>query len=202
MDLIPLIYMKNRKIHLEKDGESISSKEFSNLIEDNSKIYILDLDGIEKDKPNLCTFQRFSSLYELWVDFGPRDLGDVVDATMSGVTDITLRKNLYPQLNIADIKEITENKVYTNIDFKDDITSEEADGLVNFNSREDTEKDFNYRSSLKKLGENNRIYSYESKLQNQTYWKYFEIDGLLVDLGKIKEFKNAIWNWNNSNLYF
>lgn len=192
MEIVPLIYMKNRKIHLEKDGETISSQEFSNLVEDNSKIYILDLDGIEKDKPNLCAYQRFSSFYDLWVDFGPRDLGDIVDATMAGATEITLRKNLCPQLDIAEIKEITENKIYNNIDFKEDNTSEEADGLVNFNSREETESENKYSSSLKKLGMNNIIYSYESKLKNRTYWQYFGAEGLLVDLGKIKEFKNAV----------
>jgi uncharacterized protein related to proFAR isomerase len=192
MDLIPLIYMKNRKIHLEKDGEPISSKEFSNLVEDNSKIYILDIDGLEKDKPNLCTFQRFSSLYELWVDFGPRNLGDVVDATMAGATDITLRKNLCPQLNIADIKEITENKIYTNIDVNEEVDFEGSDGFVNFNSKEVTERDFKFGNSLKRLGVNNKIFSRETKFKNKSYWEYFGVEGLLVDLGKIKEFKNVV----------
>jgi hypothetical protein len=192
MEIVPLIYMKNRKIYLEKNGETISSLGVSNLVEDNSKIYILDLDGIDKDKPNLCTYQRFSSFYDLWVDFGPRDLGDVVDVTMAGATEITLRKNLCPQLDITKIKEITENKIYKNIDFIEDSTSEEADGLVNFYSREENESDYKYSSSLKKLGMNNRIYSYESKLKNRTYWKCFGVDGLLVDLGKIKEFKNVV----------
>jgi uncharacterized protein related to proFAR isomerase len=192
MDLIPLIHMKNRKIHLEKNGDPISLREFSQIVEENIKLYILDLDGIEKDKPNLCTYQRISSSHDLWVDFGPRDLGDVVDATMAGATDITLRKNLCPQLHITDIKEITENKIYANIDFTESISFENEDGLVNFNSREETERNYKYGSYLKRIGVNNKIYSYESELKNRSYWDHFNVKGLLVDLNKIKEFKNAV----------
>ena len=139
MDLLPLIYMKNRKIHLEKPSNSIPLKDFLKQAEAIKKLYILDLDGIEKDKPKLCTYQRLSSYVDLVVDFGPRNLGDVVDATMAGATDITLRKNLCPQLHIPDIKVITENKIYKNVDFAEELFFDDAEGVVNFNSRGEIE---------------------------------------------------------------
>lgn len=191
MEFIPLIYIKNRKIYLEKNGETISLKDFLQIPIENKRLYILDLDGIERDKPNLCTLQRLSSFYDIWVDFGPRDLGDFVDATMAGVIELTLRKKLCPHLNINDVKEIIENKIYRNIDFSEEIFFDNLDGLVNFNSREEIESDYKYGSYLKKVGKNKKIYSYESDLENKSYWANINIEGFLVDFKKIKEFKNA-----------
>lgn len=191
MEFIPLIYIKNRIIYLEKNGEIISLKDFLQLPIDNKRLYILDLDGIEKDKPNLCTFQRLSSFYDIWVDFGPRDLGDFVDATMTGAIELTLRKKLCPHLNVNDVKEIIENKIYRNIDFSEEIYFDNLDGLVNFNSREEIESDYKYGSYLKKVVKNKKIYTYESGLENKSYWANINMEGLLVDFKKIKEFKNA-----------
>jgi len=191
MELIPLIFIKNRKIYLEKNSDFISLKDFLQLTNEKKRLYILDLDGIEKDKPNLCTFQRLSSYYDLWVDFGPRDLGDFVDATMTGVTDLTIRKKLCPQLNITDIKELIENKIYSNIDFSEEISFENLDGIVNFNSRDDLENNYKYGGYLKIAGQNNKIYTYEKELKNSSYWKSINVEGFLVDFNKIKEFSNA-----------
>jgi len=184
--------MKNRKIHLETEGSVVPLEELLKKIEKRKKIYILDLDGIEKDKPNLCTYQRIPDSYDLWVDFGPRNLGDVVDATMAGATDITLRKNLCPNLFVPDIREIIENKIYTIIDFAEDLSSYDADGLVNFNSREKIETNFKYSDLFSRIVLKNKIYSYESDLKNRSYWKRFGVEGLLVDTNKLKEFKNGI----------
>jgi hypothetical protein len=191
MDLIPLIYMKNRKIHAEKTRSSVSLEEFLKQVDEEMKIYILDLDGIEKDKPNLCTYQRLSGAHDLWVDNGPRNLGDIVDATMAGATDITLRKNLCPNLYVSDIREIYENKIYANIDFAEDLSFYDADGLVNFNSREEIASNFKYSDLFKRTILKNKIYSYESDLKNRSYWECCGVEGLLVDVNKLKEFKNG-----------
>ena len=191
MELIPLIFIKNRKIYLEKDSEHIPIEKFLQLKNENKRLYILDLDGIEKDKPNLCSYQKLSGFYDLWVDFGPRDLGDFVDATMTGVTDLTIRKKLCPQLNITDIKELIENKIYSNIDFSEDISFENLDGIVNFNSRDELENNYKYGGYLKIAGQNKKIYTYEKELKNRSYWKSINVEGFLVDFNKIKEFRNA-----------
>jgi len=197
MNLVPLIQMKQRKIYLEEGKNPIDYKEFLKKFEEERKIYILDWDGIEKDKPNLCTFQRLSPLYELWVDFGPRDLGDVVDAFLAGATEITLRTHLCPQLAISDIKKLSENKVYANIDFEnmnlkniDDLFFYESDGLVNFNSKAKIDQDIRYSDFLNNLRMKNKLYSYDSNPENRSYWKQFGAEGLLVDINKFEEFKN------------
>jgi len=191
MELISLIYIKDRKI-IEKTQKPVPAKEFLKQVDEEKKLYIFDLDGIEKDKPNLCTYQRLSGSIDLWVDSGPRNLGDIVDATMAGATDITLRRDLCPQLHVSEIKEITENKIYENIDFVESLPLPDIDGLVNFNGRDEIENNFKYNDFLKKRGSIYNIYSHEWDLKNLSYWKYFNLKGLLVDLNKMKEFKNAL----------
>ena len=88
MELIPLIKLKKRKVIGFNKSDL---KDILKDIKDDEKIYILDFDGIERDKPNFCTFQRISGSYELWVDFGPRNLGDVVDAVMYGYCSLLER---------------------------------------------------------------------------------------------------------------
>lgn len=193
MEIIPLIKLKKRKII---DEDESSSDNIFEQIDENQLIYILDLDGIEKDKPNLCTYQKLSKSYELWIDNGPRNLGDVVDAFMAGATRITIRKDLCLQLDIPSIREITENKIYININLEDqktqvseDMFYHEIDGLVNFNDREKIRLDFRYSELLKQFSIKNKIYSYESDPLNVSYWKNYGMEGLLVEIKKLQEFK-------------
>lgn len=199
MNLVSLIQMKNRKIYLGEGENPMDYKEFLKKFEEERKIYILDWDGIEKDNPNLCTFQRLSHLYEIWVDFGPRDLGDIVDAFMAGATEITIRRHLCPQLAISDIRKLSENKIYANIDFDnmnlkniDDLLFYDSDGLVNLNSKVKIDQDFRYSDFLNTLKMKNKLYSYDSNPENLSYWKQFGAEGLLVDINKFEEFKNDV----------
>ena len=199
MNLVPLIQMKKRKIYVDEGKNPIGYKEFLKKFEEDKKIYILDWDGIEKDKPNLCTFQRLSPLYELWVDFGPRDLGDVVDAFLAGATEITLRNHLCPQLAISDIRKLSENKIYAHIDFEnmnlqniDDIFFNDSDGLINLNNKAKIDQDLRYSDFLNSLKMKNKLYSYDSNPENLSYWKKFGAEGLLVDINKFEEFNNDI----------
>ena len=193
MEIIPLIKLKKRKII---DEDESSSDNIFEQIDEEQLLYILDLDGIEKDKPNLCTYQKLSKSYELWIDNGPRNLGDVVDAFMAGATRITIRKDLCLQLDIPSIREITENKIYININLEDqktqvseDMFYHEIDGLVNFNNREKIRLDFRYSEFLKQFSIKNKIYSYESDPLTVSYWKNYGVEGLLVEIKKLQEFK-------------
>ena len=194
MEIIPFITLKNRKII----NSTISLDKLSQYTKEEEKLYILDLDGIEKDKPNLCTFQKISSNYQLWIDCGPRTLGDVVDIFMTGAESVTLRKTLFSSLNISDIREISENKVYLKIDFQDykkyniyNSFLKEYDGFVNFNNKEEIEQDFKFEEFLNKIHMQNKIYFYEKEIKNRNFWEKIGATGLMVDIDKLKEFKNG-----------
>ena len=196
MDIIPLIKLKKRRI---VDYPKSFLKEIKDVIDENESLYILDFDGIEKNKPNLCTVQRLASSYDLWFDFGPKDLGDIVDAIMTGAESITLRKPLWPNIKVSEIKEITENKIFTNIDFEykgkydfKDIYKEQLDGFVNFYSRKEIESSFQNSDYFKTISKKKNVFTYESNLKNISYWKGYGVKGIFVDFDKYKEFKNGL----------
>jgi uncharacterized protein related to proFAR isomerase len=184
MEVTPLITMKKRKI--------LDSEELLEKISEEQMVYIYDLDGIERDKPNLCTFQRLSKTQDIWVDSGPRTLGDIVDAFLAGAKAITVRKVLFPKIDLSKVREISENKIFSSIDFDqklDDHTAREFDGLINFMGREKIDLDFRYSDQLKQSVNQNNVLTYDSNIDNLSYWRVFGIDKFLVDLDKFEEFK-------------
>ena len=193
MEIIPCATLKNYKII----NNSISATNISEYIKEDEVLYILDLDGIEKGKLNLCIFQELSSKYQLWIDCGPRNIGDVVDIFMAGATSITVRRTLNPSFSISDIRDISDSKIYLNIDFKDyknynddNLFLKEYDGFVNFNNKEEIEQDFKFEDYLNKM--QNKIYYYENNPKNNSFWERFGATGLLVDINKFKGFKNGL----------
>jgi len=189
MEIIPLITMKKRKIL----QNNFTEREITDKINEIDKVYILDLDGIQKDKPNLCTIQRLSPTHDLYVDSGPRDLGDVVDLLMAGAFAVTIRRSLYPQLNIENIREITENKIYENIEAENEAYSPFINGItgfVNF-SRFNKDIDLKFEEMLKQINNQKEVYVYEHDPVNALYWEKRGVNTLLVDIEKIEEFK--VW---------
>ncbi len=186
MEIIPLIKIKNRKIFNSTIEEIILDKEH---IFTDKKIYILDFDGIEKNKPNICTYQKLGKHYDLWVDFAPKDLGDVVDSFMSGARSVIVREKYYKKFNPISIKEISENNLFLFIDEKEkrNIESNDyIDGYISFKNREEVSLDFTYSSLLKPV--RNKLYIYEGKPENKKYWEKQGIKGIIVDIKNIKEF--------------
>jgi len=193
MELIPLIktYKKEIISDIPLTEENILEK-----IGENRLLYILDIDGIERDKPNYCNYQKLSKSFDLWIDCGPRNLGDVVDAFMAGATRITIRREFYGQLDINSIREITENKIYTHLNLEserkkvdDDLFFQVSDGLVTFNDKEKIELEYKYSDFLKYQSSKNKVFSYEYDPLNVSFWKDYNIDNLLVDIQLIKEFE-------------
>ena len=196
MDIIPLIHLKKRKITVEQEEYRLHFNEIIEQVDKDVNIYVLDTDGIEKDKPNLCLYQKLSKSHALWVDTGPRVLGDIVDVIMAGATNITIRNNLWHELDVSSIKEITENKIYAGVGLKNqrDRNTEifpfyDVDGLVVFDGKNQVERDFKYGSFLKNLCIKHEVYAYERNSKNINYWENLGATGLLVDISKIKEFK-------------
>ena len=181
---------------VEREEYRLPFNEILEQVDKDANIYVLDTDGIEKDKPNLCLYQNLSKSHVLWVDTGPRVLGDIVDVIMAGATNITIRNNLWHGLDVLSIKEITENKIYAGVDLKSQADNNkeiipfyDVDGLVVLDGGNQVERDFKYGSFLKNLCIKHEVYTYERDPNNINYWKNMGITGLLVNISKIKEFK-------------
>ena len=195
MEIIPLLHLKKRKIIEPKHTSYLPLIKILERYK-NKKIYVLDHDGLEKNKPNLCLYQKLSKYHEIWVDAGPQVLGDVVDSVIAGATAITIRKNLWRELNSSVIKEITENKIYSDVDFNSynnpRTTSSliyNVDGLVLFYKKNQIESDFKYVDYLKRICKRYEIYAYEIWKTNVLYWKKFGIKGLLTEIDNAEVFE-------------
>ena len=148
MDILPILNLKKRKI---LGSKSLYIEDYKNILEryKENTIYLMDIDGVENYKPNLCLYQKLMGNYNLWIDSGPRNLGDIVDSIMAGAKSITIRKNKWENFDTLSIKEISENDVFIYIDKQiDNFTKidpnilKDSDGVVIFENKEDLENDF------------------------------------------------------------
>jgi hypothetical protein len=191
MEIISLIHLKKRKIVLQ--DVSLTITQLKEQLKKDNKLYILDLDGIERNKPNLCLYQKLSQDYRLWIDAGPCTLGDVVDIIMAGAFDVTVRTEKWPNLDISHINDISERGLFIYIDCNkknkqgiDLSLIDNSDGLVSFITKNQMERNFDYVSFLKNLSVKYKLYVYDSNKTNISYWKKIGIAGLFIDMKKME----------------
>lgn len=186
MDIIPLTTIVNKKIQNLKLLEKLKEDEL---------LYVIDQDGIEKDKSNFDIYQKLSKKYQLWVDTAPRRLGDVVDVFMTGAIKITLRKIFYSYIKLESIREISDNKIYASIDvnnhskFFNDFLLTSFDGIILFYSRDELEKDFKKEEAMKNILTKYNTFIYENNKKNIGYWSKFKPSCFIVEISKYWEFK-------------
>lgn len=190
MEIIPLIHIKKHRILSSLPLEELREIQFG-----GEKTYILDDDGILKDKPNVSAYQQMSRYHEIWVDAGPRNPGDLVDIIIAGGNITTIRIDRWPNFNIEEIRELTDTPIYMMIDpnerdrygIKKLISS--VDGLVVFTTFEGIRQNFVLEGILRELSKENKVYAYEYKPEYIRSWASIGIEGLLVDIDDLKEFK-------------
>ena len=193
MKIIPLIHIKKRKI-VKSDHNNFENIEYLLKKYEDVFLYILDHDGLKKNQPNLCLFQKLSKKHDLWVDAGPRVIGDIVDSVIAGASKITVRKNLIDNTEIPNIKEIVENDIYMTITPEffqqpaNNIFNTNINGLVLFKNDINHLYDFKDQSYLKNIV-NNKTYVYLSTKEGLHTLKKFNFEGYLIDIEKIEEFK-------------
>jgi len=188
MKIIPLITIKK--------GELLTS-DFNKIIKDtldkykDKILYLYDLDGINRNKPNLCLFQKLSKTHELWVDAGPRSIGDIVDAIVSGASKITIRLDLFELSDILSINEILENEIYLSITDKNNSKhnniKKNLDILKLVNDKIISKIENKYKNLQDFLDEESYIYI---SSKNDVKKIKTNISGYIIDIEKIEEYKN------------
>ena len=190
MNIVPLISIRKGRILEGKDGNLISIDDLFKRVEKDTMIYVFDLDGIEHNNPSLDLYQKLTEHCVLWIDDGPRRLDDVMDTIMAGATNITLREELWPEMDLPSVFEITDDEVYIGIKStygQQSLTipfSEQNIGVVVFNQELQTNDDFVYASFLKDLALKHKIYLYNNSQNTIPLWEGRDITGILIDLNK------------------
>lgn len=193
MENIPLLHIKKRKIVNNKNIE-ISNIEY--LLEDfkDKRIYLFDHDGLNKNKPNLCLYQKFSKYHNLWIDSGFRFIGDLYDSIIAGADSITIRKELWIDTEIEKLKDVTECKIYnninnTNLPNRSNKLFENIDGYVILGDISFLKNNFQNSEFIKNLSKKIDVYIYYDETIEFSFYKKLNLSGLIIDIEHIKEFK-------------
>jgi hypothetical protein len=186
METIPVLYLSKT---YEKNQLSplylrdiMKKQGFSNL-------YVIDEQGIKRNQPQYAFYQRFSPMFDLWVDTGPRDMGDVVDDIFSGAKRIIIRLNLWLKESLSQIRELTEHDIFLAVEghklshlYTHPLLYEEADGLIVFMTSE-VKTGFKNESTLNQVMRNKPVYVFDMQ-ENESYWTSKKINGLLQDINR------------------
>ncbi len=184
MNIVPLVSIKNAKLFDGIEGNGLLLVEVSKRVEKDSLLYVLDLDGIERNNPNLELYQRLTEHCILWIDNGPRRIDDVMDTIMAGATNITLREDIWPALDMPGVQELTDDEIYLD---KTDQYQEQKTlqhvfsgdiGTILFNEEP------LYGIFSKQRTVNQKIYLYASSLEKIQLWTEQGISGIIIDLNK------------------
>lgn len=192
MKIIPVVYVKEKKMWAKKDEGFFSIKDILEQVKADEEIYILDDSGIEENRPEFSVYRDLSERYSIWVDAGPRILDDVVDIVMGGATIVVVRETLFLAYDLADVKDFTDCLIYSYVDLQKDeghvrSMPPNIDGLVVCNDRSQFENDFRLCEILKNLCKTYNIYVFEGNKENIQYWEGVGVAGVLLYLEKAKQ---------------
>jgi hypothetical protein len=190
MNIVPLISIKKGILLDGKDGDEISIDELFKRVEKDTIIYVFDLDGIEHINPALDLYQKLTEHCILWIDNGPRRLDDVMDTIMAGATNITLREELWPEMDVPGVFELIDDDVFLYFNSTHGQQppipqfSQRDIGVVVFNQEPQIHDDFIFTSFLKDSATKYKIYLYDISQNTIPFWEGRGITGILVDLNK------------------
>jgi hypothetical protein len=192
MQEILLIHMRRGKIVLD-----LSSKDIRDILDrlQGSIIYVFDEDGIKRNHPNVSLYQRLTNIAELWVDAGPRTVGDIVDDVFSGAQRIVIRPDLWVELDLHTVVDLTENELmalYHSSDIQKgipyDMVFTQSHGVVLQFDEESTPLDFKMNSIIKQICKVKTTYILDTRKQQMEKWDTFGITAVFRPLDQMEVF--------------
>lgn len=111
-EVVPFVRIKDKKMYSSFDDSLVSAKDLAKEAKKDSMLYLLDLDGISFDRPNYELYQLLAEWFVLWIDMGPRVSGDVVDDVFAGAERVTVRPELFYDIDIDVVRQMTECPVF------------------------------------------------------------------------------------------
>jgi len=84
-EIIPLLLLKGRTILFREYSKKVLTELSKNLRKRGfEKLYVMDIDGIEKNKPQLDIIQRLADDFTIYYEAGPRRGANIVDVVIAG----------------------------------------------------------------------------------------------------------------------
>lgn len=190
MQEIPFITIKGKKIVL-----GLSSNDLRVFLDrlQGSIIYVFDEDGIAKNHPNVSLYQRLTNIAELWVDAGPRNVGDIVDDVFSGAKRIVIRPDLWNEIDLQSVVDLTENELmalYHSTEIQKgiphDMVFSQAHGVILQFDEDSLTLDFKMNSIIKQICSTKPTYVLDMRKQQSEKWNTFDVAGVFIPLDLIE----------------
>lgn len=130
--MIPSLSFKNQNLVIVDQG-SYEKYSYNDMevdlwgafkeLESYDKIYLLDIDGIEFNKPQTEIIRKASTSKEVWADIGARNAEGITDAFIAGADKAVLStKTLESFEEIERSIELSEDLILC-VDYKDELIS-------------------------------------------------------------------------------
>lgn len=112
-DGYPVVVEDDRYEVLRSEGEIVAFEELMSLLADYERLYFVDINGIERDHPQMDLIARLSTRRELWVDCGVRDMNTLLDLYVSGADRVVVStKSMIDLAFIGEAVEISDRMVF------------------------------------------------------------------------------------------
>jgi len=132
MDVMPSLSFKDNRLVIVEDGAyraisydgiNVSLREAFEKLSDYEKIYFLDIDGIEHNRPQTEIIRKASTMKRVWADIGARTSESMTDAFIAGADKAVLStKTLTSFKEIEKSVDLSDELVLC-VDYDDGVVS-------------------------------------------------------------------------------
>lgn len=186
--VIPYVVLQDKKIFLSFEGSLITAKELAKQSEKDTLLYLLDLDGIRYDRPNYELYQMLAEWFSLWIDMGPRVSGDVVDDVFAGAERVTVRPELFYDIDIDVVRQMTECPVFQYLEDETSTALQHSEGFILPNT---SDKDFKKDTLISQLSMNRPVFVISADPTEIGHLKELGCSGILVEWEKKESFEGV-----------
>jgi len=123
MRLIPAVSIKNGKVAIVENGQYRYIEDPIATIQqlESPEVFILDINGIETNTPDLNLITKMSNYKDVWVDAGPQTVGGAMDILISGVARVVIGSKSIRKLEfLEEAVDLSDNVIFS-LDYDDAI---------------------------------------------------------------------------------
>ncbi|MGM0510129.1 MAG: HisA/HisF-related TIM barrel protein [Thermoplasmatota archaeon] len=123
MNVIPSVTLKNgspvviedgRYSRYSENGEHIDMWDLMGKLGDYNKVYLLDLNGIERNRPNFDIIQKVSARKDIWADLGARSAETITDTFIAGADRAVVSTRTMSSMDLlVDALELSRKIIFT-----------------------------------------------------------------------------------------
>ena len=134
LDVVPTVSIKDGEVVIvrggryerleDEDGSPLEPSFFvEQMLKQYTKVLVVDINGVEDNRPQMGLMSDIADLGEIWVDSGARYAEGIIDILVSGVSAVVLgTKSITGVDQLAAAFEMSEN-VYLSIDWDKQVMS-------------------------------------------------------------------------------